>query len=136
MENLKLTSPGDGIKAGFADGGEMPRKYGYNTENGNVSPPLTITGIPDGTKSLTLIMEDPDAEKCGYSRPYVHWVAYNIIPLFDRDWHTIPESIAGVAPITKVASAKMTNEERKKSFNEYLRKSYPQKQKQPVWTRR
>ena len=32
MGNLKLTSPGDGIKSGFADGGEMPRKYGYEQE--------------------------------------------------------------------------------------------------------
>ena len=85
MGNLKLTSPGDGIKSGFADGGEMPRKYGYEQEN--VSPPLKIENIPRDTKSLTLIMDDPDAmdyvKSDGtkpYKDPYVHWVAYNISP--------------------------------------------------------
>ena len=53
MGNLKLTS------SAFSDGGEIPRECGY--KNGNKAPPLTISGIPEGTKSLTLIMDDPDA---------------------------------------------------------------------------
>ena len=127
MGNLKLTSPNC-----FADGGQIPRKYGYEQEN--VSPPLKIEGIPDEAKSLTLIMEDPDAEKCGFSRPYVHWVAYNILPTtINHSFYRIPEANPGVTPITKVARDKMTEEERTKRFNEYLRKSYPQKQKQPVF---
>ena len=79
MENLTLTS------SAFEGGGEIPRECGYN--NGNVSPPLTIGRIPYGTKSLALIMDDPDAmnvigkdgKKC-FTEPYVHWVLYNLHP--------------------------------------------------------
>jgi len=71
MGNLKLTS------SAFSDGGEIPRECGY--KNGNKVPPLTISGIPEGTKSLTLIMDDPDAmEPAG--KVWVHWVAWNIEP--------------------------------------------------------
>ena len=71
MGNLKLTS------SAFSDGGEIPREYGYN--NGNKVPPLTVSGIPEGTKSLALIMDDPDAmEPAG--KVWVHWVAWNIEP--------------------------------------------------------
>ena len=118
MGNLKLTSPNC-----FANGGPIPRKYGYKQEN--VSPPLKIEGIPDEAKSLTLIMEDPDAEKCGFSRPYIHWVAYNILPATpNHSFYRIPEANPGVTPITKVARDKMTKEERTKRFNEYIKKSY------------
>jgi len=69
MGNLKLTS------SAFSDGGEIPRECGY--KNGNKVPPLTVSGIPEGTKSLALIMDDPDAmEPAG--KVWVHWVAWNI----------------------------------------------------------
>ena len=71
MGNLKLTS------SAFEDGGEIPRECGY--KNGNKTPPLTINEIPDGTKSLALIMDDPDAmEPAG--KVWVHWVVWNIDP--------------------------------------------------------
>ena len=121
MGDLKLTSPNC-----FANGGPIPRKYGYEQEN--VSPPLKIDGIPDEAKSLTLIMEDPDAEKCGFPRPYIHWVAYNILlPTLGHSYYRIPEANPGVTPITKVARDKMTKEERTKRFNEYIIKSYHDK---------
>ena len=123
MGDLKLTSPNC-----FANGGPIPRKYGYEQEN--VSPPLKIDGIPDEAKSLTLIMEDPDAEKCGFPHPYIHWVAYNILPAtLGHSYYTIPEANPGVTPITKVARDKMTTEERTKRFNEYIIKSYHDKNK-------
>ncbi|HXW02864.1 MAG TPA: YbhB/YbcL family Raf kinase inhibitor-like protein, partial [Nitrosarchaeum sp.] len=43
----------------FKNGEQIPKKYGY--KNSNVNPPLTIKGIPKDTKSLVLIMDDPDA---------------------------------------------------------------------------
>ena len=48
MGDLKLTS------SAFSDGSEIPRECGY--KNGNKQPPLTVSGTPDGTKSLALIM--------------------------------------------------------------------------------
>ena len=73
MGNLKLTS----YDQLWKDTGEIPRECGY--KNGNKEPPLTVSGIPEGTKSLALIMDDPDAmEPAG--KVWVHWVAWNIEP--------------------------------------------------------
>ena len=70
MGNLKLTS------SAFSDGGEIPRECGY--KNGNEIPPLTVSGIPEGKKSLALIMDDPDAmEPAG--KVWVHWVLWDIM---------------------------------------------------------
>ena len=69
MGNLKLTS------SAFSDGCEIPRECGY--KNGNEEPPLTISGTPEGTKSLALIMDDPDAMGA-VGKVWVHWVVWNI----------------------------------------------------------
>ena len=71
MGNLQLTS------SAFSDGGEIPRKCGY--KNGNYNPFLTFSGKPEGTESLTLIMDDPDAMGA-VGKVWVHWVAWNIEP--------------------------------------------------------
>jgi Raf kinase inhibitor-like YbhB/YbcL family protein len=54
-------------------GGPMPVDQ---TQHGtDFSPPLTWKNLPEGTKELALIFEGPvDAE----SRPFSHWVVYNI----------------------------------------------------------
>ena len=70
MGNLKLTS------SAFSDGGEIPRECGY--KNGNKEPPLTVSGIPEGTKSLALIMDDPDAMGA-VGKVWVHWVLWDIM---------------------------------------------------------
>jgi hypothetical protein len=69
MGNLQLAS------SSFADGDEIPRECGY--KNGNTTPPLTISGIPAGTKSLSIIMDDPDAMGA-VGKVWVHWVVWNI----------------------------------------------------------
>jgi len=61
----------------FENGGIIPRKYGYKNEN--LSIPLTISEIPEGTKSLALIMDDPDAMGA-VGKVWVHWVLWNISP--------------------------------------------------------
>jgi len=71
MANLVLES------SAFSNGEEIPKKYGY--KNGNVSPPLKIGGIPSGTQSLALIMDDPDAQ-AAVGKIWVHWVIWNIEP--------------------------------------------------------
>ena len=59
----------------FSHGDEMPRKFGW--KNGNISPPLVISGIPAAAKSLALIMDDPDAMGA-VGKVWVHWVEWNI----------------------------------------------------------
>ena len=71
MGYLQLTS------SAFSYGEEIPRQFGY--KNGNEEPPLTINGIPEGTKSLALIMDDPDAMGA-VGKVWVHWVVWNINP--------------------------------------------------------
>ena len=71
MGDLKLTS------SAFSDGGEIPRECGY--KNGNEVPPLIIRGKPEGTESLALIMDDPDAMGA-VGKVWVHWVVWNIDP--------------------------------------------------------
>ena len=71
MTNLQLTS------SAFSHGDEIPRKFGY--KNGNISPPLTIDKIPSDAKSMTLIMDDPDAMGA-VGKVWVHWIMWNINP--------------------------------------------------------
>ena len=59
----------------FSDGGHIPPKY--TCEGENVNPAITIENIPVGTKSLTLIVEDPDAPDGTFD----HWIAWNIRPM-------------------------------------------------------
>jgi Raf kinase inhibitor-like YbhB/YbcL family protein len=61
----------------FENGGKIPRKHGY--KNDNTNPPLTITKIPHETKSLVLIMDDPDAVGA-VGKVWTHWVLWNIPP--------------------------------------------------------
>ena len=56
----------------FENGGEIPARYGCHGED--ISIPLEFGNIPDGTRSLALVMEDPDAPM----GLFVHWVVYNM----------------------------------------------------------
>lgn len=63
----------------FDNGGHIPRTY--TCEGQDVSPPLHWTGVPGKTRSLVLIVDDPDAPDPKAPRmTWVHWVLYNIPP--------------------------------------------------------
>lgn len=63
----------------FTEGAAIPRKY--TCEGEDISPPLIWSGIPQGTKSLALIVDDPDApDPKAPKMTWVHWVLYNIPP--------------------------------------------------------
>ena len=71
--SLTLTS------ASFEPGGDIPTKY--TCEGADVSPPLAWSDLPDGTKSLALIVDDPDApDPAAPKMTWVHWVVYNLPP--------------------------------------------------------
>jgi Raf kinase inhibitor-like YbhB/YbcL family protein len=57
----------------FTEGHAIPKKY--TGEGADVSPALSWSGIPEGTKELALICDDPDAPS---KEPWVHWVIYKI----------------------------------------------------------
>lgn len=70
---LSLTSPV------FSYNGPIPKLY--TCQGRDVSPRLNWSGLPNGTKSMVLIVEDPDApDPAAPKRVWVHWVLYNIPP--------------------------------------------------------
>jgi Raf kinase inhibitor-like YbhB/YbcL family protein len=70
---LTLTS------SAFKPQGQIPAKY--TCEGDDLSPPLAFGGVPQGTKSLALIIDDPDApDPAAPKRVWVHWILYNIPP--------------------------------------------------------
>ena len=66
---LELSSPA------FADGARLPPRFTADGEG--VSPPLIWSALPEGTRSLALIVEDPDAPS---PQPLVHAIVWNIPP--------------------------------------------------------
>ena len=71
LTDLKVTSPV------FVHNSSIPAKYTCDGEN--VNPPLNINGIPEGARSLVLIVDDPDAPM----GTWVHWVVWNL-PLREK----------------------------------------------------
>lgn len=63
----------------FEDGGAIPSPY--TCEGGDISPALTWEGLPEGTLSLVLIVDDPDAPDPAAPRMvWDHWILYNVPP--------------------------------------------------------
>jgi Raf kinase inhibitor-like YbhB/YbcL family protein len=65
--------------ANFPDRGAIPRVH--TCQGDERSPALAWSGVPPGTKSLALIVDDPDAPDPGAPRTtWVHWVLYDLPP--------------------------------------------------------
>lgn len=70
---LTLTS------SAFKAGDRIPSKY--TCEGDDVSPPLAFAGVPEGTKTLALLIYDPDApDPKAPKRVWAHWLVYNLPP--------------------------------------------------------
>lgn len=76
--DLIITSPA------FKHEGLIPSKY--TCEGEGINPPLNIQNIPEGSKTLALIIEDPDAPNGTFD----HWVVWNIPPAGTIKENTIP----------------------------------------------
>lgn len=69
--SLIITSPP------FRHNGAIPARH--TCDGPDVSPQLEWTGVPSGTKSLALIVDDPDApDPAAPKMTWVHWLLYNI----------------------------------------------------------
>ena len=75
---MKLTSPE------FGSGSPIPARF--TADGANVSPPLSVTGVPTHADELVVIMDDPDAPR---ETPFVHWVLYRI----PAETTLIPEAV-------------------------------------------
>lgn len=70
-DTLVLSSPS------FGDSGMIPAKH--TCEDEDISPALTWSGAPDGTRTLALIVDDPDApDPAAPKMTWVHWVLYDL----------------------------------------------------------
>lgn len=80
------------VSPDFADGGEIPPKFTCDGED--INPTIIVNGIPEGTRSLTLVVEDPDAPLTTYTQ----WLVWNIPPA-----ETIPENtVPGIQGLNTV----------------------------------
>jgi len=77
-EAMKLTSPA------FKHNEFIPAKY--TCQGDDVNPPLVIEDVPEGTKSLALIVDDPDAP----GMTWVHWVVYEMPVISKIEENSIP----------------------------------------------
>jgi len=75
---MQITSPA------FAHNESIPKKYTCQGED--INPPLTISDIPQGTVSLTLIHDDPDAPMGTWD----HWLIWNIKPVAEIKENSVP----------------------------------------------
>lgn len=69
--------------AAFAAGTTIPQQY--TCDGADLSPPLSWAAPPEGTQSLVLIADDPDAPR----KTWVHWVLYDLAP----DLRELPEDL-------------------------------------------
>ncbi len=68
----------------FENEGKIPELY--TCKGNDFNPPLSISNFPTGTKSLTLIVEDPDAP----FRTWTHWIVFNIDPRYTEILENTP----------------------------------------------
>jgi Raf kinase inhibitor-like YbhB/YbcL family protein len=78
MTGLTVKSPA------FENNKPIPQKYSCDGQE--VNPPLTVEGIPQATKTLALIVEDPDAPRGTFD----HWLVWNIVPTGKIEENSIP----------------------------------------------
>ena len=79
MSGFQITSPV------FENNGFIPKKY--TCDGADVNPQLLIANVPARTKSLSLIVDDPDAP----AGTWVHWVVWNIDPqTLEIKEHSVP----------------------------------------------
>jgi Raf kinase inhibitor-like YbhB/YbcL family protein len=84
MEKLTVKSPV------FAHNTVIPKKY--TCDGDGINPPMIIEGVPEQTKSLSLIMDDPDAT----SGTFLHWIVWNIPPHVSKIGENMIPGVEGI----------------------------------------
>lgn len=96
--DVTTVSPVEGFtlrSAAFSEGDSIPRKY--TNDGDDVSPPLSVAGVPDDADTLTLIVDDPDAP----SGSFYHWLLWNV----PADTSEIPEGINQARRVPELGDA-------------------------------
>ncbi|MEW6441075.1 MAG: YbhB/YbcL family Raf kinase inhibitor-like protein [bacterium] len=84
------------ISTAFQHEGQIPSRYTCDGEN--ISPPLSLRGIPAKAQSLALVMEDPDVPRnLRQDGMWDHWIVFNIPPtLTEIREGEEPPGVAGI----------------------------------------
>jgi len=90
MQKIKI------ISSAFKNNERIPSKY--TCDGIDVNPPLKFQNIPNGTKSLALIVDDPDAPM----GTWIHWIVWNINPTEEINEATVP-GIEGINDFNKTS---------------------------------
>jgi Raf kinase inhibitor-like YbhB/YbcL family protein len=72
-QSLRVSSPA------FGANGSIPAEH--TSDGADVPPKLAWSSPPPGTKSIAILVEDPDAPNPGTARTWVHWVVTGISPM-------------------------------------------------------
>ena len=80
----------------FVEGGAIPRHFAGDGDD--VSPPLSWSKVPAGTRSIAVLCEDPDAP---VASPFVHWLVHGVPP----DVHALAEGVARTPYVPGVPAA-------------------------------
>jgi Raf kinase inhibitor-like YbhB/YbcL family protein len=89
--NMKVIEKIDVMSGAFTNGQRIPAKF--TGEGEDMSPPISWSDVPEGTKELALIMDDPDAP---IAEPFVHWTIYKIPPTVRE----LPQDISDIAKVS------------------------------------
>lgn len=89
--------------AAFPEGEAIPRRYAGDGDN--VSPPLAWGALPEGTRELVVLCEDPDAPT---PTPYAHWVLYGLPP----EVHQLPEDVQMTPELSAMGAHQGVNGQR------------------------
>jgi Raf kinase inhibitor-like YbhB/YbcL family protein len=86
------TAPGDPLQVGHVPSSTLrltssafkpngPLADEYTCHGSNVSPPLSLSGVPRGARSLVLVVDDPDApDPAAPTKDWIHWIVFNLAP--------------------------------------------------------
>lgn len=69
----------------YRPGGMIPDRF--TCDGANLSPKFLWSGVPAGTRSLALILSDPDAPQEG---GFTHWILYDIDPALQQIDESVP----------------------------------------------
>jgi hypothetical protein len=91
------TMPGfEFATSAFDDGGTVPTKY--TCSGADVSPPLSIDGVPDDAAAVAIVVDDPDAP----GGVFTHWLVWNLPP----DTSSIPEDVPTTTTVENLGRAR------------------------------
>jgi Raf kinase inhibitor-like YbhB/YbcL family protein len=111
VQNLPETAnPMNFQSPAFDPGSTLPAKHTCDGED--ISPPLRWNEPPEGTQSLVLIADDPDAADRFSSEEFVHWVMYDIPP----EVRELPEALP---PDPILFTAEVEGVQGKNDFDRY-----------------